>query len=318
MIDFVKVVITNSINEWSSFYNLLQNKKHNANTLCDKNGVLIKEVFQMDHSLKFIIRYNEDNTTKRVEMQVSLHKYFAQGYNYNDFTFNHLCRTIISISNTYGINPSKAIIQNLEVGANIALEDTTQSFLEGLYFYNLTPFHTMKNSYRTPIGLEATLADYVVKAYDKRRQLLSHIDIGKEVLRYELHFNRMRKVNKCGIYALDDLLEYENISALALLLIESLEGLIHYDSNYLNACKNKLEEDLLNYWSNPKKVVQMAKEQPQKYRRQRRLFKQLSQRNNANVISHVQTSLKRKVNNLICLDKSTIKQLEYYKSVYLT
>ena len=317
MIDFGKVVITHAIYKWSSFYGLIQINKRNVSTKCNADGVLIKEVFEMDNSLKFIIRYNEDNTIKRVEMQISFHKYFAQGYNYNDYTFSQLCRTIITLSTAYGFNLSKAIIQNIEIGANILLNTSVDSFISGLYFYNATPFNVMKNSFRTPVGIEATLSDYTVKAYNKRTQLLTRLDIGRECLRYELHFNKMRKVNACGVYSLADLLEYQNIYKLAELLCNSLDGLIHYSSEYKSQCNTTNEKQLLNDWSNPKKIMKLSKEQPQKYRRQRRLFKQLSQRNKALVLPTVQRLIKRKANNLLTIDRTTMKEVNYYKAVIM-
>jgi hypothetical protein len=175
----------------------------------------------------------------------------------------------------------------------------------------------MRNSFRTPVGIEATFAEYVIKVYNKTRQLLSKFDIGKEVLRYELHFSRMRKVNACGIYSLGDLLDYQNIYKLAGLLNDSLEGLIHYDTDYKNECKSPNELRLLNDWSNPKKIKQLSKEQPQKYRRQKRLFKQLSQRNDTLVLPTLQRLIKRKVNNLLTIDKTTIKHVEYFKAVIM-
>ena len=317
MIDFGKVVITHAIYKWSSFYGLIQINKRNVSTKCNADGVLIKEVFEMKNSLKFIIRYNENNTIKRVEMQISFHKYFAKGYNYNDYTFSQLCRTIITLSTAYGLNPSKAIIQNIEIGANISLNTSVDSFISGLYFYNATPFNVMKNSFRTPVGIEATLSDYTVKAYNKRTQLLTRLDIGRECLRYELHFNKMRKVNACGIYSLADLLEYQNIYKLAELLCNSLDGLIHYNSEYKSQCNTTNEKQLLNDWSNPQKIMKLSKEQPQKYRRQRRLFKQLSQRNKALVLPTVQRLIKRKANNLLTIDRTTMKEVNYYKAVIM-
>lgn len=315
MIDFVKVVLTNAIYEWSSFYDLIKVNSKNVSTKCNADCVLIKEVFELDHSLKFIIRYNEDTTIKRVEMQVSLHKYFARGYNYNDYTFSQLYRTVITLSTTYGFNPHKAIIQNIEIGVNINLNTSVDSFLNSLYFFNRTPFNTMKNSFRTPVGIEATFTDYVVKAYNKWLQLLPHLDIGKECLRYELHFNKMRKVSACGIYTLADLLEYQNIYKLAGLLCDSLEGLIHYNKDYESECTTSNEKRLLNDWSNPKQIKQLSKEQPQKYRRQRRLFKELSQRNDTLILPTVKRLIKRKANNLLAIDKTTIKQVNYYKAI---
>ena len=316
MIDFVKVVITSALYEWSYFYEYLNNNKVNVDTKADHNGVLIKEVFEMDNTLKFILRYNEDNTIKRIEMQASLHKYFAYGYNYSDYTYKQLCRTVFTLCNTYRINPLRATIQNIEAGFNVMPPLETNNLLDGLLMYRTIPFSTMKNSFRTPVGIEATLTAYVLKAYNKAGQLLrGGKDIGKECFRYELHYNRMRTINKeTGIYCLADLYDYPKINKFSNLVLDSLNHLVYFDSEMYGKDLTLQESKLCTVWSNQKELRLLAKENPQKYRRERIRFKALQSSKGLNVLEQLEDSIRLKRNKLLTMDRTTANEVNYYKT----
>jgi hypothetical protein len=288
----------------------------------------------MDNTLKFIIRYyteddktkgfnpeqrdstiQRDKTVKRIEMQVSLHKYFAHGYNYSDYTFKQLCRTVFTLCNTYRINPLKAIVQNIEAGFNVIPPLGTDNLLDGLFQYRTTPFNTMKNSFRTPVGIEATLDAMVLKVYNKRSQLLRVKDIGKESLRYEIHYDRMRTVNKeTGIYCLADLYDHQKINKLSNLVLDSLNHLLYFDSEIYGKDLTPQESTLCTVWSNPKKLQLLAKENPQQYRRERIRFKALQSSKGLNVLEQLKDSITLKRNKLLTMDKTTANEVNYYKT----
>jgi hypothetical protein len=316
VIDFVKVVLTTALNEWSYFYAYLNKNKVTVKTEVDHFGVLSKEVFEMGNSLKFIIRYDEQSTVKRIEMQVSLHKYFADGYNYSDYTFKQLCQTVFELFTIYRINPQKAIIQNIEAGFNVIPPLYTDSLLDSLFMYRTELFKPMKNSFRLQIGIEATLSAMVIKGYNKRSQILrGGKDIGEECFRYELHYNRMRTVNKeTCIYCLADLLDYQKINRLSNLVLDSLDHLVYFDNEIYSKSLAPKEIELCKVWSNPKRLQALAKHNPQKYRRQRKLFKALLATNGLDVLDQLKEAISRKRNNVLAMDRTTAKEVNYFKT----
>ncbi len=316
MIDWTKTDITKAVIDLQKFYSLILLNKKNASLKTDQYGQLLKEIFVMGNSLVFVVRYNESGEIKRVEMQVSLHKYFEEGYNYSDFQFKHLFQSVSSICITYGINPLFATILNIEAGFNVIPPTKTDTFLNGLYFYKTVPFTEMKNKFRFKVGIEATLSDYVVKCYNKRSQLLNRVQMPTELLRYEVHFNKMRKVNKCGIYCLADLLDHTKIYKLSKLVLSTLEDLVHFEPTAENNQLNTVDKKLMNQWKNPKQISKLMKNNSQKYRRQKRRFKQLSSQIERSALSEIKKAIHVKEKQLLQLDSVTIKQAKFFLTNY--
>jgi len=316
VIDWLKSDITNAVHDLQSFYSNITLNKCNASLKTDRNGQLLKENFEMNNSLVFVVRYNETGKIKRVEMQVSLHKYFAGGFNFSDFYFKDVFAGIASICLTYEINPFKATILNLEAGFNVTPQIETDTFLNGLYFYKTVPFTEMKNKFRYKVGIEATLSDYVVKCYNKRSQLMSKIQLLKELLRYEVHFNVMRKVNECGIYCLADLLNHNHVYKLSKLVLSTLEDLVHFEPKLLNQRLTTPDKRLVNQWKNPKEIATLMKDNSQRFRRQRRRFKELSFEVELSTLTEVKKAIHAKEKRLLQLDYVTIKQIDFFLSNY--
>lgn len=316
MIDWTKTDITNSILDLHYFYDYLGTIKDSVETKSNVDGVLIKETYSIKNSLVFVVRFNEyTGQIKRVFMQVSLHKYFADGYNYSDFHFKDVCGTIHSLCIEYGVNPFKARLLNIEAGFNIVPSIPTDSILNRLYFYGTRPFNQMTNSYGSSVGIVAELTKESCKCYNKRSQLLS-FDIGHEVLRYERKFKAMKKVNECGIYYLSDLLDHTKIYKLEKLIHLSLEELIFYEPIVTSEPLTKSDKTLLKFWSNPKAIDQLRKDNPQKYRRQKRRFKELTEANEVSILKDLKQALRTKGNNTLTIDTMTIKRNNFFLSQF--
>lgn len=316
MIDWTKTNITKAVIDLQSFYSFINANKCNASLKTDRNGQIQKEVFEMGNSLVFVVRYNESGNIKRVEMQVSLHKYFAEGFNYSDFQFKDLFNSIASICMIYEINPIKAVLLNLEAGFNVTPPTRTDTFLNGLYCFKTVPFTEMKNKFRFKVGIEATLCDYVIKCYNKRSQLQNTILLKKEILRYEIHFNVMRKVNDCGIYCLADLLDHTKVYKLSKLVLSTLEDLVYFEPQLQKQPLSTPDKKLIIQWKNPKEIATLMKTNSQRYRRQRRRFKELSSQIDTSTLNQIKKAIHIKEKELLQLDCETIKQAKFFLSNY--
>lgn len=325
MFDWTKTDITMAVIDLQSFYSCINDRKRFVTPKVNSNGETTKEVFEMNNSLVFVIRYYTDkekrvkelyNNIKRVEMQVSLHKYFAEGFNYSDFQFKDLFKSVASICLTYGINPFKAVLLNIEAGYNVTPTIRTDAFLIGLYFFKTVPFEAMKNKFRFKVGLEATLCDYVIKCYNKRSQLQNTLRLEKEILRYEVHFNVMRKVNDCGIYCLADLLDNTKVYKLSKLVLSTLEELVYFEPQLQKLPLSTPDKKLINEWKNPKEIATLMKNNSQRYRRQRRRYNELSSQIDTSTLKQIKKAIHAKEKELLQLDYKTIKQAKFFLSNY--
>jgi hypothetical protein len=315
--DWTKTDITTAILDLHYFYDYIGTIKDSVETKCDVDGVLTREEYTIRNSLVFVVLFNKHTgQIKRVFMQVSLHKYFSDGYNYSDFHFKDVCSTIQSLCIEYGMNPFKARLLNIEAGFNIVPFISTDSILNCLYFFGTRPFTQMNNSYGSSVGVIAELTKESCKCYNKRSQLLSKFDIGHELLRYERKFKAMKKVNECGIYYLSDLLDHTKIYKLEKLVHLSLDELIFYEPIVLSEPLSKIDKSLLMFWSNPKAIDSLRKQNPQKYRRQKRRFKELTEANEVSILKDLKQALRTKGKDTLMVDRVTIKRNDFFLSQF--
>lgn len=136
-----------------------------------------------------------------IEIRGSFHKYAHQGANWQDFTHSHFVAAVNRFCDTFSLFPGALHLLNLEVGVNIAPPIPTRDILERVLF------HRMKQPARmaTPaIGIEIIRkGHYRYKIYDKA----AHCGLPDELLRFEVHVDRMSILDDIGIVTAADLLD---------------------------------------------------------------------------------------------------------------
>ncbi|MHA7101252.1 hypothetical protein [Roseivirga pacifica] len=135
-------------------------------------------------------------------LQGSLHKFFnGGGYNYNNFTLSDLILCLKFIKQAFGLDLSKGVIQNLEIGLNLRLELSSELILSSLLLHKaVLPEIRFKGSFRA-----FHHSEYSVKLYDKAKQ---H-GLNESCFRVEIKYRKARAINELGIYSLKDLLTPE-------------------------------------------------------------------------------------------------------------
>lgn len=118
------------------------------------------------------------------EIRGSLHKFYMQGVNYNNFTFTEICAAIKTLCNDLQIEPKNAKVQNLELGINIHIPFTPVYLFDRCIVYNNKPFNTFSNG----MGYIIEAAQYVYKLYSKQIQGATN----ENVLRIEVRANKMK------------------------------------------------------------------------------------------------------------------------------
>lgn len=157
----------------------------------------------------------------------SLHKYYNNGDNSNNYTLEALKDTIADLSARFGIDPQATIIQRIEIGLNIPLDYSPQIIIKAAIAYKYRGFDTIRDHARRRFGKICEFSDYAVKLYDKGRQCGKNANI----LRFELVLYRARALPK-GIVTLYDISRADNYTALGQMLLETISNIIFYDFKY--------------------------------------------------------------------------------------
>ena len=161
MVDFIKLNVVGD--SQYSIINLLLDKgelKINIET-----GEILKQTVIYNDHLKIIIRRNN-----YIILEGSIHKLLQNG-NYKKFTYSDLSFIINKLCNDLNIVDSDCKIMRVEFGVNIFNPQLDfDTIYRNALCYHGEPFDTMK-FYKNVFGLSAELQRYVVKIYNKSKQI---------------------------------------------------------------------------------------------------------------------------------------------------
>lgn len=246
-----------------------------------KTGEISNEPEQAQYKgLRFIFHSN------RIELNGSLHTFSNQGFhNYNDFHFRKLESVILELKHELGIDPEKSVLNNLEIGVNIELPFTPDRFLTQIIMHRGIPFtwqHDKTKRYR-----ECSHTQFFIKSYNKGIQN----QLNRYILRFELKYIKMERINQIGIKTLLDLIKPGNLERLGELIVNTFDdvliGNLKADYSQLNQRDRELFIHGHNdkYWIELKPTDSTAPDYKKEYKRyERRLnrFIELLERTRAN------------------------------------
>lgn len=195
-------------------------------------------------NLKFIINKG------RATLQGSLHKYKNNGeHNFDDFTLVDLLQVLQDLKVKFGIDLSNCVLENLEIGVNVISEIMCYLILNNLMYHHGIIFKdpNIKNSnYKI-----AEHQRYSVKIYDKSLQYRRKYNIQSEILRIEIHFNKMADLNKVGIHTLEHIIKEKNANLFLELIIDEWEKTLLFDYSIdTTALKQNIKSKKINQWNN--------------------------------------------------------------------
>ena len=187
-----------------------------------------------------------------LQIQGSIHKYYHHdNCNYDDYSYSEINDTIQDLSNTFSLDPKLCKMKNIETGVNLTTStNPTVTYLDNVMLHGLTKFdsshngnckHADHNSYKVKIynkGLESKLQD-------------------SNILRYELHFNKIRALNNIPIRTLSDLLQPHWIEPSATRLIKEWDKVRLFDHTLNTSHVSPL--DLAN-WKNPNYWLSLSRD----------------------------------------------------------
>lgn len=246
MIDYLKIIIKDvnpailEANPLLDFYDNINLSTGEIKTI-NRHGQRI-EPFKnaLYKGLEFKI-YNNGTIT----LSGSLHKYWNNGsHNYNDFDFNAFTAVLSDLKSKFDIQYQNCILKCLEVGINIIPPIPTNQILDYCFLHKTKPFESKFNSDEGNYK-QVQHSQYIIKIYNKALHYKSKgFDIQTEILRFEIKYIKMQKLNERGIYNLKDLFEY-GLQNFKVEVLTEFNNILFYDNTI------KSESKLLVKYKNP-------------------------------------------------------------------
>jgi hypothetical protein len=221
-----------------------------------------------------LLKLKSGRTGYRLNIAGSFHKNHQRGTNFEPFTFGDLISEVRHLCTSLNIDPAKTYLQNLEIGLNLPVWFNSFEFLDRnlLAFQNSEFKKYDHDKVGRIIGFYCRKADYSIKIYDKGFQN----NLPCNLLRFEVKFNKMRRLKKFGIVTLADLTDERKVKQLLSVLEKAWSEVLIYDlvelplnikdsqRRFLEDCRYK------DFW------YKLNKESNQKFRDAKRRFNDLS------------------------------------------
>lgn len=161
-----------------------------------------------------------------IEIRGSFHKYAHHGANWQDFTRAQFVAAVKEFCDTFGQFAGALRLLNLEVGVNITPPRPTGEVLDRILFHRTRNPRRMRSP---AIGIVIEYVGYSrFKIYDKSheyRETLHGYGMPTELLRFEIHVDRMAMLHAIGIRTVQDLLDPSAWNRLSAFLLGKLDEL---------------------------------------------------------------------------------------------
>ena len=208
----------------------------------------------------------------------SLHKYWNEGvHNHNDFSEVQSKLTLNSFVKQFQIPLDVSLIKGLEIGVNIKLPFSPKTVIDNCFIHKgVTP--EMKYDSRKGHYVQFEHSQYIIKIYNKSLQYKSQgLQVDNNIMRFEIKFKKMEILNnKFGIYALQDLLDF-NFRDFKPLLLQKWDEVLMYDTTFISQHPNEAKYQHIKTW---KAYLEEKSKNKLKYHRKKynTLAQQYSQR----------------------------------------
>ena len=189
--------------------------------------------------------------TGTITLSGSLHKYWNDGaHNYNDFNNEAVLFILNDLNTKFDIDPSKCILKCLEIGINITPLVPTNEILDNCLLHKTKPFEYQKNSDEGKYK-QVQHSQYIIKIYNKALHYKSKgFKIKNEIMRFEIKYTKMQKLNEKGIFSLQDLINY-GLQNFKDTVLKEWQNVLFYDNTIqIDPLSTKSKKALLEY-SNP-------------------------------------------------------------------
>lgn len=163
---------------------------------------------------------------QRLTLAGSLHKYHNGGtVNSGRFTLADIQTAVHDLSIRFGVEPDSTLVENVEIGVNVALPFCPSRVIDAAIVCQNKPF-TLFDGSKPKLGKRCVLSDYEVKYYDKGKQ---SGDPRAHVLRVEVKVKKMRYLDAYGVVLLADLTNPAKVRPLVEVLLSAINATVFID-----------------------------------------------------------------------------------------
>jgi hypothetical protein len=251
LIDYIKILIRNiAENTWTNnpyldFYDVINLDTGEIRTLnkYGKNITTHKTAYYKGLDFKLY-------STGTLTISGSLHKFNNDGaHNFNDFNKTALINVVNELQNKFNLDLQKCIIRGVEVGVNFTPPIETNTIIDNVFLHNTTPF---EKKYYSNEGkfVQCEHSHYIVKIYNKALHYLKYFPELKtqRIMRFELKYKKMERLNKIGIYTLNDIINTD-FAIFKNELTTEWKKILYYDTTIEHNSIKLKDYNNSNYWN---------------------------------------------------------------------
>jgi hypothetical protein len=259
------------------------------------NNNYIKKNAHLDN-FKIELITNESSNLSRLNLKGSIHKYWQNGTNYNDFDLHSLKMALFDLFKKLDIDIRTARIHSFEFGVNVTLPYSCAHFLNSIVSYKGKQPQNIDYKNKGQM-IKFVLSQYIVKIYNKGLQYFSEGKIptnDDNLLRFEIHVDKMYFVQSKGIeiYTIMDIFEPMKLKLLGELLTSIFDDLIVCHSHDDVSVLKPKETAFLLQCRNPKFWSEIkSRKNPKEYIRTKDRYRKLI---NSNVQNEIKDLIKNK------------------------
>ena len=249
MVDFIKIIIKDlnpSILEANPLLDFFDNINLSTGEIKTTNRQGNKVTPYKNANYRGLEFKIYDNGT--VTLSGSLHKYWNSGaHNFNDFNLEAFLFVLKDLNTKFAIVLDNCILKCLEIGINIIPPIPTNHILDYCFLHKTNPFEYQKNSNEGKYK-QVQHSQYIVKIYNKALHYKrDYSEITTEIMRFEIKYTKMQKLNERGIFNLSDLANY-GLHNFKNELLNEFNNILFYDTTVVSNSKSITNYKNPLYW----------------------------------------------------------------------
>ena len=231
--------------------------------------------------------------TGLIKVLGSLHKYWNSGaHNYNDFDFNAFLDVLTDLKHKFNIDAENCILKCLEVGININPPLYTNDILNYTFLHSTKGMEWQKNNDEGKYK-QCEHSQYKIKLYNKALHYKSKgFDIKDEILRFEINYKKMQKVNNLGVFNLQDIAD-KGFGIFKNALLTEWFKLLFFDTTIKNNSKRLLNYNNPTYWT---ELLQRPTKRS--YYKHKKILNELTQNYSDNIQEKISNIISKKIDVL--------------------
>ena len=241
----------------------------------------------------------------------SLHKYWNNGaHNYNNFNNEEVLWVLRDLKKKFDIEPEQCVLKCLEIGINIIPPIHTNEIIDNCFLHKTKTFEHKHNSDEGNYK-QWKHSQYIIKLYNKSLQYKKHFDIETEIMRFEIKYIKMQKLNERGIYSLQDLINY-GLHNFKDEVLNEWQNVLFYDNTIqIDRLTTKLKRAVLGYSNNNYWIGLLANNQSKNFVYHKNQLKKITLKNSNKIQDLTTEIMSKKIDFLnsktIQIDPLTIK-----------